>query len=208
MLRTAKSIECRRGFMADETSAPPPAPPAAEAAPTTPFDIGEEFGTAKRNLPPAKIVLIALAAVLIVVGIYSLVNRATPQGAGEIDNIVSAEVPGQNSVLVAITFTLRNTGERSLWIHNIEGTLKTPSGSFTDNAASAVDFDRYFEALPALRQGAQPALTPETKLQPGQAVQGTIIVMFPVTQQGFDQRQSISAVIHPYDQPLPVVLTK
>lgn len=190
--------------MADETASHP----AETVSPPTSFNIGEEFGTAKRNLPPAKIVLITLAAVLIVVGIYSLVNRATPQGGGQIDNVVSAEVPGQNSVLVAVTLTLRNTGQRPLWIHNIEGTLKTANGAFNDDAASAVDFDRYFEAFPALKQGSQPALAPETKLPPGQAIQGTVMVMFPVTQQTFDQRQSISAVIHPYDQPLPVVLTK
>jgi hypothetical protein len=197
--------------MADETTPASPPPP-VEGMPTAsaplPFNIGEEFGTAKRNLPPAKIVLITLAAVLVLLGIYSLVNRAKPQGGGELDNVTGVEVPGQNSVLVAITLTLRNTGEKPLWIHNIEGTLKTASGIMSDDAASAVDFDRYFQAFPALKQGTQPALMPETRLQPGQAVQGTIIVVFPVTQQAFDQRQSISAVIHPYDQPLPIVLTK
>jgi hypothetical protein len=197
--------------MADETTPASPPPP-VEGMPTAsaplPFNIGEEFGTAKRNLPPAKIVLITLAAVLVLLGIYSLVNRAKPQGGGELDNVTGAEVPGQNSVLVAITLTLRNTGEKPLWIHNIEGTLKTASGTMSDDAASAVDFDRYFQAFPALKQGTQPALMPETRLQPGQALQGTIIVVFPVTQQAFDRRQSISAVIHPYDQPLPMVLTK
>jgi hypothetical protein len=195
--------------MADETTPATPPPPATDppAAPLS-FNIGEEFGTAKRNLPPARIVAITLAAVLLIVGIYSLVNRAKPQGGGQIDNVVSVEVPGQNSVLVAITLTLANNGPKPLWIHSVQGTLKTATGTLSDDGASAVDFERYFEAFPALKQGAQPALMPETKLQPGQAIQGTIVVMFPVSQQAFDQRQSISAVIQPYDQPLPVVLTK
>jgi hypothetical protein len=200
--------------MADESTPTSPSAaeiasaPSAPAAPPIPFNIGEEFGTAKRNLPPVKILLITLTAVLLAIAIYSLSNRAKPQGGGQIDNVASVEVPDQNSVLVAITVTLRNNGEKPLWIHSVEATLTTASGTLSDNGASAVDFDRYFEAFPALKQGARPALTPETKLQPGQAIQGTIVVMFPVTQQVFDQRQSISAVIHPYDQPVPVVLTK
>jgi hypothetical protein len=35
-----------------------------------------------------------------------------------------------------------------------------------------------------------------------------VVVSFPVTQDGFDKRKSLSVVIQPYDQPLPLVLTK
>ena len=190
----------------------PPALPAQPTAPATlapiPFNIGEEFGTAKKNLPPTKIVLIALGAVIVIVGLYSLLNRAKPQGGGEIDNVAAIEVPGQNLVLVALTVTLRNTGRKALWIHDMKGTLKTASGEFSDDAASVADFDRYFEAFPDLKRGALPALMPETKLPPGAEARGTIIVSFPVTKVGFDQRQSVSAIIQPYDQPVPVVLTQ
>ena len=67
---------------------------------------------------------------------------------------------------------------------------------------------RYFQAFPALKQNSQAALMPETKILPGNEAHGTVIVSFPVTQPAFDQRKSISVVVHPYDQPLPVVLTK
>ena len=49
---------------------------------------------------------------------------------------------------------------------------------------------------------------PETKILPGNKATGTVIVTFPVTQDAFDKRQSVSVVIQPYDQPLPVTLTK
>jgi hypothetical protein len=111
-------------------------------------------------------------------------------------------------VLVAVTVTLHNSGERPLWIHTIQGKLKTPSNEFSDDAASAVDFDRYFQAFPPLKQGAIAALLPETKIMPGNEARGTVIVSFPVTQADFDKRQSMSVSIQPYDQPLPVVLTK
>ena len=71
-----------------------------------------------------------------------------------------------------------------------------------------MDFDRYFQAFPALKQGAQAALMPETKILPGQETHGTVIVSFPGKQDEFDNRHSISVIIQPYDQPLPVILAK
>jgi hypothetical protein len=49
---------------------------------------------------------------------------------------------------------------------------------------------------------------PETKIRPGNETHGTVIVSFPVNQDDFNKRQSLSVEIQPYDQPLPVVLTK
>ena len=182
------------------------APPRAASGPT--INIADEFGTAKRNLPPAKIVLIAIAGVLVVVAIASFVKRATPQGAGSLDNVVAIEIPGQSSTMAALTFTFKNSGEKILYVRDIEGKLKTTSGEFSGDAASAMDFDRYFQAFPALKAGAQPALPPETKLQPGEQVTRTAIVAFPVPLDAFNQRKSLSVVIQPYDQQVPIVLTK
>src|SRR6516165_2008099 len=53
------------------------------------FDIGEEFGTAKRNLPPAKVVLIALGVIAVVFGIYALTHRTKPLGTGGIDDFTA-----------------------------------------------------------------------------------------------------------------------
>jgi hypothetical protein len=166
------------------------------------------MATPERSLPPAKIVLITLAGLAVVLAIYGFVGRAKPQGAGAIDNIAVVEVPNQNSVLVALTVTLHNSGEKPLWIHNIEGKLKTSQQEYSDDAASAVDFERYYQAFPALKQNAQSALMPETKILPGNQAQGTVIVSFPVTQDAFDKRQSVSVVVHPYDQPVPIELKK
>jgi hypothetical protein len=185
-----------------------PKPPGLDLGPGVGINVTQDMATPERNLPPAKIVLIVLAGLAVVLAIYGFVGRAKPQGAGSLDNIAAVEVPNQNSMLVALTVTLRNSGEKPLWIHNIEGKLKTDSKEYSDDAASAVDFERYFQAFPALKQNSQAALMPETKILPGNEARGTVIVSFPVTQADFDKRQSVSVVIHPYDQPLPVVLTK
>jgi hypothetical protein len=183
-----------------------PAQPAA-SQPITEFHIGDEFGTAKRNFPPLGIVLICIAAVALIVGMFAFKERPKPQGAGSIDFVAAAEVPGQNMVLAAITMTLRNTARTPLWIHTLQAQLSTADGkSYEDDAASAVDFDRYFQAFPALKESTEPPLSPETKLPAGTERKGTIIVGFKVTKEAFDQRKSLTVSIQPYDQVLPVVL--
>jgi len=202
--------------MPDQTPVPPPpppspaaptaAPPKAPAGPT--INIGEEFGTAKRNLPPARILLIAVGALLVVVIFASFLKRAKPQAGGSLDNVSAVAIPGQDTTMVALTFTLRNTSDKVLYVHNLQSSIKAPGGDSTAEAVSAVDFERYFQAFPSLKIGAQPALTPETKIQPNETVNRTIIVAFPVTLDKFNQRQSTSVIIWAYDQTVPTVLTK
>lgn len=189
--------------MADIPSTPPP------PAPSTEFRIGDEFSGAKRNLPPAGIVLICVAVVALIIGGYAYLHRPKPQGVGSIDSINSADVAGQNRTMVAITVTLENASGRSLWIRSVKSKMTASDDkTYEDEAASAVDFARYFEAFPALKDNAQMALAPETRLRPGTQQRGTIVVSFPVRKSEFDLRKSISVTIQPYDQTLPVVLSK
>ena len=204
--------------MPDQTPSPAPVPPAPDSTPaktTKPpaqrgptIHIGDEFGTAKRNLPPVKVLLIALAGVLVIAGVVSFLLRAKPQAAGSLDGVTAIQIPNQTASLVALTFTLHSSGERSLWVRTIQAKLTAPGGEQTSDAVSSVDFDRYYQAFPALKANAQPALSPEDKLQPGQEIKRTVIVSFPVTLDAFNQRKSVSVIIQPYDQPVPVVLTK
>ena len=204
--------------MPDQTPDANPVAPATPSAPvdaTTPspqrgptINIADEFGTAKRNLPPVKPLLLTTVGILIIVGVVAFLQRAKPQGGGSLDSVAAVELPGQNASLVALTFTFRNSGEKSLWVHDIKGKLATSKGELSNDAVSAVDFDRYYQAFPPLKANAQPALAPEDKLQPGQEIKRTVIVSFPVTLDAFNQRRSVSVAIQPYDQPVPVVLTK
>lgn len=193
---------------------PDPTPPPQPAAPTptTPagptINIGEEYGTAKKNLPPAKIVLIAIGIVAVVVVIGSFVKRAKPQASGSLDNVAAVEIPGQTSTMVALTFTLHNGSDKAFYVRELQGTVKTSSGDTTADAVPAMDFDRYFQAFPALKNGALPSLSPEVRLEVGQSVSRTIIVVFPIALDAFNQRGSVSAVIWPYNETVPVTLTK
>ncbi len=196
--------------MADSPAPPPPSPPPGPPPKAeTDFRIGEEFGTARRNLPPAGIVLVCIAAVAVILGVIAYFNRQQPHATGSIESVTAVEVPGQNTTMVAITLTLHNTGEKPLWIHTIKAKITGEDGnSLEDEAASGVDFERYFQAFPALKENTQPPLLPEAKLLPGAEQKGTIIVNFPLTKEAVDKRKSVAVTIQPYDQPLAVVLTK
>jgi len=56
------------------TPSPTPPPPASESGPAeqTDFNIGEEYGTARKSLPPAGIVAICLAVVVAIAAAYRL----------------------------------------------------------------------------------------------------------------------------------------
>ncbi len=188
---------------------PSPSEPRTSAEPVTDFNIGEEFGTAKRNLPPARIVLAAIAIIAIVVAIVAYRGRPKPQGVGSIQLVTAVELPGQSppTTLAAITFTLRNTTEKSLWVRSLKAQLTAADGhTYEDEAASAVDLDRYYQLFPSLKESSEPALPPETKLSPGAESRATIVVSFPVTKDAFDRRKSLDVEIQPYDQALPVIL--
>jgi len=160
-------------------------------------------------LPPARILLITVGAVLVLVFIISFLKRAKPQASGTLDSVAAVEIPGQDSTMVGLTFTLRNTSDKILYVRSLQGSVKIPNGDVTPvDAVSAVDFDRYFTAFPTLKTGTQPPLSPETKIQPGETVARTIIVAFPIKLEAFNQHQALAVVIWPYDQTVPVILTK
>src|SRR5438270_9535976 len=194
--------------MPDQPPAPAPNPgtPVASTGPT--INIGEEYGTAKKNLPPAKILLLAVAGVVIIVIVGSFLRRAKPQASGSLDNVAAVEIPGQNATMTALTFTIRNTSDKTLYVRSLEGKINAPTGESTADAVSAVDFDRYFQAFPQLKTSAQPALSPETKIEPNEAVARTIIVAFPVTLDQFNKRTATSVIIWPYNETVPVELKK
>lgn len=196
--------------MSSSSNTPPsaPVPPSPPVSGPT-INIAEEYGTAKKTLPPARILLITIAAVVVVVFIVSFVKRAKPQASGSLDNVAAVQIPGQDSTMVALTFTIRNTSDKALYVRSLQGSVKVPNGDVTPvDALSAVDFDRYFTAFPTLKAGSQPALAPETRIQPGENVARTIMVAFPITLESFNQHQALAVVIWPYNETVPIVLSK
>ena len=185
---------------------------AVTRTPEAPLDpahvpLTEEFDRAKWTMPPLQILLIAIGAVAIILLAVSWTARAKPGAEGQLTDVTAVTV-SDNSVMVAINVSLENGTQKPFWVHNLRAKLTTDKGEWTDDAASAVDFGRYFQAFPELKYNALPALVPETKIVPGGRTKGTIIVSFPVSKDDFEKRKSLAVIVEPYDQPKPVVITK
>jgi hypothetical protein len=173
----------------------------------TDFDIGEEYGTARKNLPPIWIVAICVAIVAVIAAVYALTHRARPHSTGSIDDVVAVPVQGQDMVMVAINVSIQNNEQKPAWIHIIQVTTDINGTKFSDDAVPATDAQRYFQAIPELKQHALDLLSTETQIDPGSRIARTIVVSFPVKADAFAARKSLTVTVTPYDE-LPVVMTK
>ena len=194
-------------------SDPNPASEPQPAAQSVPTDAGhmpmtEEMDSAKWRLPPLAPVLVAAAIVAIVVALFTFV-LGRPLAVGKILDVTTAEQMTKDSVLVAINIEVTNVSRQPVIIKDIHVEMAPAANAqeqsvLQDEAASALDHDRYFQAYPALAQNKIDPLRPETRLQPGETQRGRVIVNFPVNQQAFDQRKSLKVVINLYDHSVPV----
>jgi len=183
-----------------------PTQPETSLGPGGTINIGEEFGTAKRALPPALTVVLAIAAVAIAGGVFALLQQTKPRATGSIQSVATAQAESDQLTLAAINIHLQNTSSKRLWIKSVHAELQTAGGEQVADPIAAADFPRFFAAFPALKENIQSALVPEDTLQPGESVTRTVLVGFHTTQQDFAQRKSLSVVILPYDEHVPIVV--
>src|SRR5215467_10954567 len=187
--------------MADPLYTPPPQVP---DEPSTGFDIAEEYGTARKSLPPAGIVAICVVVVVAIVAIYGFTHKARAQSTGSIDDVVTVAVPGQDMVLAAINVSIESHDQKPRWIKSIQVAADVNGNKISDDAIPAVDARRYFTAFPDLKQHALDLLTTETRIDAGGKVAGTVVASFPVKADAFAARKSLTVTIAPYDE-LPIV---
>src|SRR5579871_4207818 len=122
--------ETSGGFMADN-----PKPPAEKQPAPVPQAPGyDEFGTAKRNLPPAAPVAIALAIVGIVVAVIAYTQRAKPAAQGHIDGVWFSQPANMSSPMLLLEVTLQNTSDKVFYIKSIQAGIKTEQGEQSDEA--------------------------------------------------------------------------
>lgn len=184
-----------------------PEPPSPTSKPDTkPVLVPEEIDSSKWEMPPWTPIGIVLLVILVAMGIISYVTRPKPKMTGTIEEVYATAL-SDNSVMVTIKLNVQNVGSKSLWIHNLNTKLVTAKGEFSDDAANAVDFPRYFSGYPDIRQHTITPIKVEDKIDPGSQQRGSIIVAYPVSLQEFNARKSISVIVEPYDQS-PVTITK
>jgi hypothetical protein len=169
--------------------------------------IGEEYGTGKDNLPPAKLVGIILGVLIVALGIAAFLFKATSPATGSIDDFQVVDVADQNSVMLAINVTIKNGGKTEYKMRTITAQLETASAVQEDHPAPAMDFDRYLQAFPVLKTHALSRLEVQT-IEVGGQRSGTIIVSFPVNAADFDKRKSLKVSVSAFGESVPLVMTK
>ena len=169
-------------------------------------DMGEEFDRAKWTLPPLGLVAGGVLFIAVLVGLLAWRTQPKPVSAGSIDDVF-AVASSDNQVLATIRMTVRNAGQRPLYIKGVKVSVKTDQGENEDDAASPDDFDRYFQAFPALKDHSIKPMRVETKLPAGLQDQGSVIVGFPLTLDQFNARKSLTVIVDLYDNK-PLVITK
>jgi hypothetical protein len=169
--------------------------------------ITEEMDSAKWTLPPVMPVIIVLAILAVIVGLAAYLLRPKPGASGSITGVYAAEISDKSSTMVLVQVNVSNIGNKPIWVRNIKAQLKTDQGEWTDDAASPVDFARYFQALPVLAEHQSAPLKPEAKINPGGQVQGMVLVSFPVAKDAFDKRKSLTVTLENYDR-RPMVISE
>lgn len=188
--------------MPEEVAKPKPNAPAPDAGH---IPITEEMDSAKWTLPPVMPVVLVLVVLAIIVGAAAYLMRTKRGASGAITEVHAAELPDKSSTMVLMRVRVANIGNKTMWVREIKAQLKTEQGEWSDDAASPVDFARYFQAFPGLAAHESPPLKPETKIAPGGQAEGMVLVSFPVNKEAFDKRQSLSVTLENYDrQPLVI----
>ncbi len=169
------------------------------------FDAGhvpitEEFDSAKRTLPPVAPLAVALLVVVVFIVGVAYIFRSKPVAQGQIDQAFAMQQPDNPYSMVLMQVTLRNIGDKTLYIKEIKSDIMTEQGESSDDAASAVDYGRYLQAFPDLQPYATEPLKVETKIPPGGEVKGSVMVAFPITKEQFYARKDLNVTIFPYDQ--------
>jgi hypothetical protein len=172
-----------------DASPTPPEPNAAQVPMT------EEFDSFKHTMPNALPVVVAILLVAVVLGILAYLLRAKPVVTGSIDEAFAVTLPEQHQSLAVVNLSFRNVTDEPLRLININIAVHANGAEFNDDFATVADFPRYFQALPALQQHTRSGLLRDSKLAPAQAASGSAIVSFPLTQQEFDARDSLTATI-------------
>lgn len=169
------------------------------------FDAGhvpitEEFDSAKRSLPPVATLVAALAVVVVFIIGVAYIFRSQPVAQGQIDRAFAMQQEDKPYSMVLMQVTVRNVGNKPLFIKEIKSDIMTDQGESVDDAASAVDYSRYLQAFPDLQVYATDPLKVETKIPPGGEAKGSVLVAFPVTKDQFYARKDLNVTIFPYDQ--------
>ena len=97
------------------------------------FDAGhvpitEEFDSAKRTLPPVAPLAVALLVVVVFIVGVAYIFRSKPVAQGQIDQAFAMQQEDNPYSMVLMQVTLRNIGDKPLFIKEIKADIMTDQG--------------------------------------------------------------------------------
>jgi hypothetical protein len=163
----------------------------------------------------------AVAAVLVTaaIAIYYHFIQKPPDAAGEILEVhyypVHTAINGGNGdpgmqgnkesydqLIILARVRVRNQTNIPLFLQDISASVTLPDGEPQMNVGLAArDFDRLFQAFPALAPLRAQPFDRSATLQPGQSIEGLAVFNFPMSGQQWDTRKSGDVVVSFMHQP-------
>lgn len=177
--------------------------------------LGEELTKGTGHLVIASI--IATVVVALAISAYVIAGQKPPAATGEILSVwvhpqhtetsgvdASGAAMAQESfdqVFVFADVRLHNQSKGPLSLSNVLTNATLDDGIHSSYAAEAGDYDRIFLAYPNLNVPHGKALSLESKIDPGQTVEGTIVSAFKMSKQQWDARKALNFTFAFHYQP-------
>jgi hypothetical protein len=168
--------------------------------------LGEELTKGSSHVVWAS--LIAVVVVTAAIAVYVITGQKPPAATGEIEQVWvhpqhtetsgfdanGAPMPKESAdqVYVFALVKLHNQSDKPLFMRNILANATLDDGIHSSYAATATDYNRLFLAYPNMPVPHGKALSPQTTIDPGQTVEGTIASAFRLTKQEWDARKDLN----------------
>jgi hypothetical protein len=151
-----------------------------------------------------------LAGVIVSAGIaiYVITGQKPPAATGEIEQIWvhpqhtetsgydanGAPMPKEafDQVYVFALVKLHNQSKNPLFLHNAMTNATMDDGIHSSYAATVSDYNRVFLAYPGMPVPHGKALSPQTTIEPGQTIEGTIVSAFRLSQEQWGARKDLN----------------
>jgi len=151
--------------------------------------------------------VVATVLVSIAIAIYVIAGEKPPASTGEIIDVWAhpmhsetsgwdangAAIPKEeiDQVLLFTHVRLHNQSKQPIFLHQIVANATLPDGIHSSYAATPTDYERIFQAYPALMQWHGPPISPDLTLQPGETKEGTFACSFRMTKADWESRKSM-----------------
>ncbi|MGO9340476.1 MAG: hypothetical protein ACLPY1_23635 [Terracidiphilus sp.] len=151
-----------------------------------------------------------LAGVIVTaaIAVYVITGQKPPAATGEIEQIwvhpQHTETSGFDAngaamakeafdqVYVFALVKLHNQSDKPLFLHNAMTNATLDDGIHSSYAATASDYNRVFLAYPNIPVPHGKPLSPQSTIEPGQTIEGTIVSAFRLTQEQWGARKDLN----------------